>query len=82
VVRYSGFSRQTIHNYTTMGLITERERTAGGHRMYGEDAFRALAVIKSLKGRKTLSEIREVLAARGMLDDPGATDSPSADATL
>jgi len=79
VVRYSGFSRQTIHNYTTMGLIREQERTDGGHRMYGEDVFAALAIIKSLKGKRTLAEIRQVLMARQMMEDastrPEATDS-------
>ena len=60
VVRYSGFSRQTIHNYTTMGLITEEDRTEGGHRLYGEEVFRALALIKSWKESKTLEEIREL----------------------
>lgn len=69
VVRYSGFSRQTIHNYTTMGLIRERERTDGGHRMYGEDVFATLALIKALKGQQTLAEIRQVLMARQMMDD-------------
>lgn len=82
VVRYSGFSRQTIHNYTTMGLIRERERTEGGHRMYGEEAFAALALIKSLKGKKTLSEIADILQARGMMDDPGRAGSASAQAEL
>ncbi len=61
VVRYSGFSRQTVHNYTTMGLIREEERTEGGHRMYGEDVFRRLAVIKALRGKKTLGQIRQIL---------------------
>ena len=82
VVRYSGFSRQTIHNYTTMGLIRERERTEGGHRMYGEEVFRALALIRSLKDTKTLGEIRELLEARGSRDQSGATDHPSAGASL
>jgi DNA-binding transcriptional MerR regulator len=65
VVRYSGFSRQTIHNYTTMGLIREEERTDGGHRMYGEEVFRRLAVIKTLKDSRTLGEIRDLLEREG-----------------
>ena len=80
VVRYSGFSRQTIHNYTTMGLIRERERTAGGHRMYGEDVFQALALIRSLKGKKRLGEIREVLAARGLIEHSRPAGAHAADA--
>ena len=77
VVRYSGFSRQTIHNYTTMGLIRERERTDGGHRMYGEDVFASLALIKALKGKQTLAEIRQVLQARQMLDEDASPPKPS-----
>ena len=59
IVEYSGVSRQTIHNYTTMGLITEARRTAGGHRLYGEDVFGRLDLIEDLKHRrKSLREIR------------------------
>jgi len=82
IVRHTGFSRQTIHNYTTMGLIRERERTGAGHRLYGEEVFQALALIKTLRGTKTLSEIRDVLQAQGLTGDPGSTDPPSASATL
>jgi len=31
VMRYTGLSRQTLHNYTMMGLIQEAERTDSGH---------------------------------------------------
>lgn len=62
VMRYSGLSRQTIHNYTMMGLITEEERTDSGHRLYGEEVFERLRKIESLKATKTLKEIRELLA--------------------
>lgn len=72
VVRHSGFSRQTVHNYTTMGLIHERERTDGGHRMYGEEVFQSLALIRRLKDSKTLNEIREVLKSQGLLDEQRA----------
>ena len=82
VVRYSGFSRQTIHNYTTMGLIRERERTDGGHRMYGEDVFRALALIRALKKRKTLEEIRQVLQAEGFVDESNAVEAAAVSARL
>ncbi len=62
VMRYSGLSRQTIHNYTMMGLITEEERTESGHRLYGEEVFERLRKIESLKATKTLKEIRELLS--------------------
>jgi len=61
VMRYTGLSRQTIHNYTTLGLITEEERTESGHRLYGEDVFRRLQRIEELKAQKTLKEIRRIL---------------------
>jgi len=59
VVEYSGVSRQTIHNYTTMGLICEVRRTKGGHRLYGEDVFARLDLIAELKRQnRTMREIR------------------------
>ena len=61
VMRYTGLSRQTIHNYTMMGLITEEERTESGHRLYGEEVFDQLERIKGLKDSKTLKEIRQLL---------------------
>jgi DNA-binding transcriptional MerR regulator len=78
LVRYSPFSRQTIHNYTIMGLIREAEWTEGGHRLYDETVFDRLSRIMELKERMSLNEIRRVLreeekhekAAR--YDDAGA----------
>lgn len=59
VVAYSGMSRQTIHNYTTMGLLTESKWTQGGHRLYDESVFERLDRIAELRaGRKGLQEIR------------------------
>lgn len=61
LVRYSPFSRQTIHNYTIMGLIREAEWTAGGHRLYDESVFERLSRIVELKKTKSLIEIRRIL---------------------
>lgn len=61
VMRYSGFSRQTIHNYTVLGLIREEERTESGHRLYEEDVFQRLQRIKELRGKSTLRQIRDIL---------------------
>ena len=61
VVRYSPFTRQTIHNYTTMGLIQESDWTEGGHRLYDESVFEKLAEIVELRKSKTLAEIRLIL---------------------
>lgn len=61
VMRYTGLSRQTLHNYTVMGLISERERTESGHRLYGEEVFGRLLRIDELKRRMTLLQIRKLL---------------------
>ncbi len=61
VIRNTAFSRQTIHNYTTMGLIREVEWTAGGHRLYDESVFVRLARITELRKSMTLLRIKEVL---------------------
>ena len=58
IVDYSGVSRQTIHNYTTMGLIRETRRTPGGHRLYDETVFARLDRIADLR-RQSLS-LREI----------------------
>ncbi len=65
VVDYSGMSRQTIHNYTIMGLIHESKWTSGGHRLYDESVFERLDQIASFKGQnKSLEDIREFFTRR------------------
>lgn len=61
LVRHSPFSRQTIHNYTIMGLIREVEWTEGGHRLYDESVFAQLSRIVELRKTKSLTEIRRML---------------------
>jgi DNA-binding transcriptional MerR regulator len=61
LVRNTPFSRQTIHNYTIMGLIREAQWTEGGHRLYDESVFERLSKIIELKKTKTLWEIRRIL---------------------
>jgi DNA-binding transcriptional MerR regulator len=75
IVRHSPFSRQTIHNYTIMGLIREAEWTEGGHRLYDESVFPQLSRIVELRKTKSLTEIRHILreeenAARGPESGP------------
>jgi DNA-binding transcriptional MerR regulator len=62
LVRYSPFSRQTIHNYTIMGLIREAEWTEGGHRLYDESVFSRLSRILELKESMSLTEIRRTFS--------------------
>lgn len=62
IVRSTPFSRQTIHNYTIMGLIREAEWTEGGHRLYDESVFERLSRIMELRKSKTLFEIQRILS--------------------
>lgn len=61
VMEHSGFSRQTLHNYTLLGLIKTAKRTPAGHRLYDEDVFDALDRITELKKDHTLEQIRRIL---------------------
>jgi DNA-binding transcriptional MerR regulator len=61
VVNYTPFTRQTIHNYTTMGLIQETSWTQGGHRLYDESVFERLSTIMDLRKTNTLSVIKKLL---------------------
>jgi hypothetical protein len=70
VIDYSGLSRQTIHNYTTMGLIRESNWTRGGHRLYGENVFERLDKIADFKARrKSLGFIREYFSGLDQATD-------------
>jgi len=63
IVRYTPYSRQTIHNYTIMGLIKESSWTDGGHRLYDASVFEKLSQIAELRKTKTLGQIRDLLAS-------------------
>lgn len=64
VVEYSDVSRQTIHNYTTMGLIEICDWTRGGHRLYDEQVFERLDRIEELKAQKrSLGFIRDFFSS-------------------
>jgi DNA-binding transcriptional MerR regulator len=62
IIRFTPFSRQTIHNYTIMGLIREAQWTEGGHRLYDESVFERLLQISELKKTKSLVEIKQILS--------------------
>ena len=65
IVAHTPFTRQTIHNYTVMGLIQESDWTKGGHRLYDESVFEKLSRIMNLRNNKTLADIRKILALEG-----------------
>ena len=64
IADHTGLSRQTIHNYTVLGLITEAARTPGNQRLYSDGVFRKLARLERMKETMTLEEIRKALAGR------------------
>jgi len=76
LVNYTPFSRQTIHNYTIMGLIRETKWSEGGHRLYDESVFERLSKIMQLKKTKNLTEIRRILCK-----EQTAMKAPSAEQT-
>jgi DNA-binding transcriptional MerR regulator len=61
VMEHTGFSRQTLHNYTVLGLLRVARRTPAGHRLYDEEVFERLERIRELKKTNTLEEIRRIL---------------------
>lgn len=63
IMRHTGLSRQTIHNYTMLGLITPVERTESGHRLYDERVFERIKKIELMKIHRTLQEIKETFDA-------------------
>jgi len=66
LAEYSGLSRQTMHNYTTMGLLRETKWTGGGHRLYDESAFARLDAVAEFKSqRRSLEYIRRYFAHLG-----------------
>jgi DNA-binding transcriptional MerR regulator len=79
LVDYTPFSRQTIHNYTIMGLIREAKWTEGGHRLYDESVFERLSIIIQLKKTKTLTEIRRILGKGPNTKAPSPKQSGTAD---
>jgi DNA-binding transcriptional MerR regulator len=74
LVRYSPFSRQTIHNYTIMGLIREVEWTEGGHRLYDESVFERLSRIMELRKTRSLAETRRILREEETVGRSGMHD--------
>ncbi len=68
LIERSGISRQTLHNYTMLGLIEPVRRTLSGHRLYDDAALARLERIKELRATKTLLEIRQLLAAEARHD--------------
>lgn len=59
LARQGGVSRQVIHEYTLLGLLSPAGRTPGGHRLYDAAALRRLQLIRDLvRSGYTLRDIR------------------------
>jgi len=56
----AGVSRQVVSTYCMYGLVQESARTPGGHRLFDASAARRIQLIRELKRRYTLREIREI----------------------
>jgi len=61
IADHLGVTRQTLHNYAIIGLITEERRTDGGQRLFDESVFARLAIIQRLKRKHRLHEIRRIM---------------------
>ncbi|WP_030172400.1 MerR family transcriptional regulator [Spirillospora albida] len=66
VAEAAGVNRQTLRYYERRGLITEPERSLGGHRLYPERTVTVLRVIKTAQRLGfTLEEVADLLEAAG-----------------
>ncbi|RFS85847.1 MerR family transcriptional regulator [Actinomadura spongiicola] len=64
VAEAAGVNPQTLRYYERRGLLTEPERTLGGHRLYPADTVTVVRAIKTAQGLGfTLDEIADLLAA-------------------
>ena len=62
LIRHTGLTRQTLHNWCQLGLICEVEQTPGGHRLFDDSVFPRLERIQRLRQRgRRLIEIAELL---------------------
>ena len=74
VMDHTGLSRQTVHFYTTLGLIAEKSRTPAGYRLYPPSVFGTLEKVRSLQNKGyTLGQIRESLSLKTATRLPAAT---------
>jgi MerR family transcriptional regulator, thiopeptide resistance regulator len=74
LARATGVTVRTLHHYDEIGLLAPSERTAAGHRRYGDEDLRRLYRIVALRGLGlALADIRDVLARdadlRAAVDD-------------
>jgi len=65
VARRSGLSIKTIRFYSEEGLIHPIARSDGGYRLFGEEVFAELTLIRTLKAMEIpLQDVRQILESR------------------
>ncbi len=71
VAERTALSPRTIRHYEEVGLLPEAERSAGGFRLYSEDAVARLLLITRMKPLDfTLEEMRDLIELRDRLANP------------
>ncbi len=71
IAERTGLSLRTIRHYEQIGLLPEAQRSAGGFRLYGEEAVDRLLLIKRMKPLDfTLEEMRDLVEVRDRLANP------------
>ncbi|WP_343572017.1 MerR family transcriptional regulator [Mycobacterium sp.] len=74
VAAQTQLSIRTVRHYDDVGLVTPSARSAGGFRLYTDADVHRLLVIRRMKPLGfTLAEMKDLLAALTLLDDPKAS---------
>ena len=74
----TGLSLRTIRHYDDVGLLPATARTDGGFRVYSEDDFERLMVIKQMKPLGfSLEEMVEILGILASSEATGSTEEAS-----
>ncbi len=65
VAQRSGLTVKTIRFYSDEGVIQPLSRSAGGYRLFGEEVFAELALIRTLKAMEIpLEDVSRILESR------------------
>jgi DNA-binding transcriptional MerR regulator len=75
----TGLSLRTIRHYDDVGLLPATARTDGGFRVYSEDDFERLMVIKQMKPLGfSLEEMAEILGILSVSGETAASEASRA----
>jgi DNA-binding transcriptional MerR regulator len=81
----TGLSLRTIRHYDDVGLLPATARTDGGFRIYSEDDFDRLMVIKQMKplgfSLEEMAEILNILSSEPGLSSPSGPSSQAGEGT-